>query len=274
MTNYLWSIKYRVFKRPIRLKKLHDNNSGHPVVFLHGIGKTGNVWRHVTDNLSSFNNYRIIVYDLLGFGASPKPNWLNYTVDDHANAVINSIYSLNLTEPITLVGHSMGCLIAVRVARLKPELIKHLVLYEMPLYNGLPEKRLYKLRLGFYSKFYNWIINYEPNFTEEGKRRSQKIASRVIGFEVDKKTWQPFIKSLKNTVLKQTADDDIKNINIPMDVIYGSYDMFVIHGHVEKVYGKLPEHINSHSVRARHVISVKASKLITDRIVGYYTNSG
>ncbi len=252
-------------KRPYRLAKVTDIGTGAPLVLLHGIGRTGQVWEHLAKELVS-RNQRVVAFDLLGFGESPKPNWIDYSIDDHAQAVITSLERLHPSEPIVLVGHSMGCLVAVRVARLRPDLIKHLVLYEMPLYEGLPEKRLYRLRTDLYFRFYNRIIKYQPTFNPQTARLAERLAGKVIGLNVDEKTWPSFIKSLQNTIMKQTAADDIKNLKMPMDVIYGSYDMFVIRGKTRKVFGSDNEKITAHTIRTRHSISPKASKFITRRI--------
>jgi len=259
----LW---HRALRRPYILRRAIDEGDGPPVVLLHGIGKTGQVWRHVVAGLLK-RNYRVVAFDLLGFGASPKPDWLAYDVDDHAQAVIASIKRLQPTEPLVLVGHSMGCLVAVRVARLRPDLVKHLVLFEMPLYEGLPEKRRYRLRLDLYFKFYTWVTRYQPTFTTTTSRRAERLARRIVGFEVTEATWVPFIKSLEHTIMEQTTAQDIKQLAMPMDVIYGSFDMFVVRGKPQQVFGKDTPHITAHTIRARHVISPKASRFLVERIV-------
>lgn len=270
MNSIIENVWNRLLRRPYCLAKVVESGSGSPIILLHGIGRTGNVWKYVVTGLSRYS-YRIIAFDLLGFGASAKPQWLDYTVDDHAKAVIASIIKLDQSEPVVLVGHSMGCLIAVRVARLRPDLVRHLVLYEMPLYEGLPLKRLYRLRLGIYARFYSWVINYQPQFDERTAKRAEKLARRIIGFEVNKESWTPFIKSLSNTIMHQTAAEDIRQILTPMDVIYGTFDMFVIRGKTENIFGSTKENITTHNVRAKHVISPKASKLIVQRIVASFS---
>jgi pimeloyl-ACP methyl ester carboxylesterase len=203
---------------------------------------------------------------LLGFGASPKPAWINYDIDDHAKAVITSLQRLRTNQPAVLVGHSMGCLVALRVARRRPDLVKHLILYEMPLYEGLPEQRRYKVRLDLYRRFYNWIINYQPAFDATNARRAEKLARRIAGFEVTKETWQPFIRSLENTILRQTAGDDIRHVDVPLEAIYGTLDMFVIRGKPQQIFGEDSHKITTHTIRARHVISPKASIFLVERI--------
>jgi pimeloyl-ACP methyl ester carboxylesterase len=257
---------HRRLGRPYRLARTIDEGQGAPVVLLHGIGRTGQVWEHVVSLLMPLGT-RVVAFDLLGFGASPKPDWPAYDVDDHARAVIASITKLGLTEPAVLVGHSMGCLVAVRVARLRPDLIRHLVLYEMPLYEGLPEKRRYRLRTDLYLKAYKRITRFQPTFNDQNIRLTERLARKVAGFEVSAQTWQPFVKSLEHTIIEQTAADDIKVLEIPMDVIYGNFDMFVIRGKPQQFFGTDTDRVAVHNIRARHVISPKASRFIVERIM-------
>lgn len=256
---------HKFLRRPYRLAKPLDSGQGQPVVLLHGIGRTGQTWQHVTELLSG-RPYRLVAFDLLGFGSSPKPERLKYDIDDHAAAVIEAIKRLRLKQPAVLVGHSMGCLVAVRIARLRPDLVKHLVLYQMPLYEGLPEKRRYRAQLAIYNRLYARLLKFEPAFEPETARLVERLARRITGFEVDRDTWQPFIKSLEHTILHQTAAEDIKQVAVPMDVIYGSYDMLVIRGKPQQIFSETKK-VTTHKIRERHVISVKASRFIVKRIL-------
>lgn len=265
--NRFW---HKTLRRPYQLHKAIDEGKGDPIVLLHGIGRTGDTWEHVVELLG--HKHRIVAFDLLGFGASPKPDWMNYSTDDHVKAVIASIEKLK-QKPVTLVGHSMGCLVAVRLARLRPDLVKHLVLYEMPLYEGLPNRRIYRLRTDLYYRLYRRIMKFEPTSQAQKVQLAQRLAKRVAGFEVDEQTWQPFMKSLENTIMKQTAAEDIKQIDIPIDVIYGRFDMLVIRGKPQKFFGEDSGHITAHTIRESHVISAKASQFIVERIEAFENES-
>lgn len=257
---------HKTLGRPYRLARPIDSGRGTPVVLLHGIGRTGQVWERVVEQLRPLD-VRIVAFDLLGFGASPKPGWPLYDIDDHARAVIASLEKLKTSEPTVLVGHSMGCLVAVRVARLRPDLVRHLVLYEMPLYDGLPGKRIHRLRLNFYARFYRYLTRYQPTFDAETRvKLTERLARRIVGFEVLEETWQPFVKSLEHTIMKQTAAEDIKEVVAPMDVIYGTLDMFVIRGQPQEFIGEDAGHVRDYRIRERHVISRKASQFIAGRV--------
>lgn len=154
MSSFKDTFLYKTLGLHIKLKPVIDQGSGHPVILLHGIGRSNEVWNHVVNEFKNHQGYRVVAFDLLGFGSSPKPDWIDYTIDDHAQAIINSIDKLKLREPCIIVGHSMGCLIAVRVAKLRPDLIKQLVLFEMPIFEGLPNKSASKTKTKYiYSLF-------------------------------------------------------------------------------------------------------------------------
>ncbi len=161
----------------------------------------------------------------------------------------------------------MGCLVAVRVARLRPDLVRHLVLYEMPLYEGLPEKRRYRLRTDLYFRLYERIVQYQPSFNPETARLAERLAVRIAGFEVTPQTWQPFIRSLKNTIMKQSADEDLPLLTMAADIIYGTRDLLVIRGKVQQTLGLDSKLVTLHTIKERHVISEQASRFIVERIV-------
>ncbi|MEO8104952.1 MAG: alpha/beta hydrolase [Candidatus Saccharibacteria bacterium] len=265
--NLIDPIWHHWLRQPYQLATTADSGTGQTVVLLHGIGRSGGVWRPVVAALSRLGNCRVVAYDLLGFGASPKPGWSDYTVDDHASSVIHSLLALHSPTPMVLVGHSMGCLVAVRVAHRRPDLVKQLILYEIPLYDGLPDRRTYRLRLDLYFKLFEQITQLNPTFNPDTAGLVERLARRVVGAEINADTWQPFIKSLQHTIMEQTAAADIRTLDIPMDVIYGSRDMLVLRGKVARIFGTTATNITVHTIRERHVISPKASQFLVDRIV-------
>lgn len=268
MQRWIDSFWHGQLKQPYDLAKTYDSGSGSAIVMLHGIGRSAEVWRHLTRLLKVREvKCRVVAYDLLGFGRSPKPDRINYTVDDQATAVIASLKRLpKSAKPIIIVGHSMGCLVAVRVAKRRPDLVRHLVLYEMPIYEGLPEKWRYQARINIYFRFYEWVIRQNPSFEEASQKFKERIAGKVAGSELTRETWQPFIKSLQNTIMKQTAAQDLPTLTMPADIIYGSRDLLVIRGKVHEVLGLDSKLVTFHTIKERHVLSPSASKFIAERI--------
>ncbi len=245
-----------------------DVGSGQLVVLLHGIGRNGQTWQYLSEALAD-QPVRIVAFDLLGFGESPKPDWLDYTVDDHVAAVVHSIKRLQPVGPCIIVGHSMGCLIAVRLAAKRPDLVKNLLLYQMPLLKGLPNKRSYRLRLNVYQRLYERILQYQPEAIHSRPKLRERFVHRYISKGIDADSWQAYVNSLTNTVYEQTAPEDIPRVTAPMDVIYGSLDLLVIRGTIKHIHHrshseKLPV---VHTILASHRITKRASRFLAERIM-------
>lgn len=117
----------------------YGNEHTDTVILLHGYLSDSRYWRPVIAHLKQ--THRVIAIDLLGFGKSPKPRLNDYSLETHSQAVITTLESLTLPEKIILVGHSMGGLVASRIAALIPETIADVVLFNMPIYTGASEAR-------------------------------------------------------------------------------------------------------------------------------------
>lgn len=111
---------------------VEEMGRGPPILFLHGLGGSSYSWRFVAPRLAATN--RVIGLDLRGFGRSDKPFDRAYSAADQANVVKAYIRAANLTR-ITLVGHSYGGMVALRLVldrRLEPHRIARLVVMDAP----------------------------------------------------------------------------------------------------------------------------------------------
>lgn len=264
MFRKLW---YKILRRPYRLYCRYDQGKGRPVVLLHGIASSGASWQPVIDKLTH-RHRRVIVFDLLGFGESPKPiePWVHYDIHDHARAVIAALERQRVHRPATLVGHSMGCFVAIEVAAMRPDLVQELILYEPPFYTGLPNKSVYKLRQALYFRVYSAILRGQPLELDRFSRL-QKLVSKRIGVELTNESWVPFTRSLQNTIMSQAALDDIKILTVPTQIIYGRFDQLVINDVRGTFFDKDVSHITVSQVASAHVISKRAAETIAKLIL-------
>ncbi|MCG6955182.1 MAG: alpha/beta hydrolase [Gemmatimonadetes bacterium] len=82
-------------------------------VLLHGYGGSSFTWRHWLGALSARGH--VVLVDLKGFGAAPRPDDGRYSPSDQADLVGRLIAERDLKR-LTLVGHSLGGGIALLVA--------------------------------------------------------------------------------------------------------------------------------------------------------------
>ncbi|MER9485586.1 alpha/beta hydrolase [Mesorhizobium sp. M0563] len=97
---------------------------GEPVVMIHGLGGTSNMFQSQLEALSA---YRVIRLDLPGSGRSPRP--LDpLTIEVMSDAVIRAMAGMGVTRA-HFVGHSMGTIVCQLVAAMQPSLVRSLVLF-------------------------------------------------------------------------------------------------------------------------------------------------
>jgi 3-oxoadipate enol-lactonase len=96
---------------------------GPPVVLVHGLGGSSNVWWGVTAALKQ--HHHVVSLDLRGHGRSAGKG--EFTIERWAKDVGKLITHLELPA-VTLVGHSLGSLVAQYLAWKQPELVANLVL--------------------------------------------------------------------------------------------------------------------------------------------------
>jgi pimeloyl-ACP methyl ester carboxylesterase len=109
------------------LNVIESGNGDECVVFLHGLGGTHRYWTCGPQPLE-FSGRRTVLIDLLGFGDSPRP-LRRYTVDRHLDALHGSLHD---KKNMTLVGHSLGAVLAVAYAARYPGAVGRLFLIGLP----------------------------------------------------------------------------------------------------------------------------------------------
>ncbi|TQF03081.1 alpha/beta hydrolase [Kitasatospora acidiphila] len=82
-----------------------DWGSGRPVVFVHSMLMSSQMWQHQMQHLVE-HGHRAIAYDRRGHGRSDDPG-TGYEFDTLADDLAALLAELDLTD-VTLVGHSMG----------------------------------------------------------------------------------------------------------------------------------------------------------------------
>jgi pimeloyl-ACP methyl ester carboxylesterase len=111
--------------------------NGRVVVLLHGRNFPSSYWAPVIKTLTDAG-YRVVVPDQIGFGKSSKPSG-ELHFDTLARNTIALLDALQIPKA-DIVAHSMGGMLAERIARAYPDRVGHLVL-TAPI--GLEDYRLY-----------------------------------------------------------------------------------------------------------------------------------
>ena len=164
--------------------------NGRAVVLLHGRNFPSSYWAPVITTLRDAG-YRVVVPDQIGFGKSSKPSG-ELHFDNLARNTMALLDHLQIAKA-DIVAHSMGGMLAVRIARAYPDRVSHLVL-TAPI--GLEDYRLYVPPTPTEK-----ITETEDRLTAEGYRK-QLETNYALKLPPDQVT--PFIDARFN--IKGSAD--------------------------------------------------------------------
>ncbi|MCB9457862.1 MAG: alpha/beta hydrolase [Anaerolineaceae bacterium] len=205
--------------------------AGPDVLLIHGWASSGKMWQVMTDALQ--DRARFWAIDLAGFGASPSlPANPMLDINTHA-ALVMDFCDQHGIQPKAIVGHSMGGMLALKLALLRPELAEALVLLA-PVVTGrftLELNRLVSTDVGSFalarSKPFWWLAQSEllapllsvPAYV--GVEAAERIRQDFI-----RATWQAATGALAS-IARENLEPDLRRIQQPTLVLIGAEDTTV-----------------------------------------------
>ncbi len=109
--------------------RVAEAGEGRPLVFIHGSGPGASGVSNFRLNAPVFAAaaYRVLLPDLIGYGASSKPEGIDYTLDLFTHTLYEALRAHGVSRA-TLIGNSLGGGVAIQMALEHPEFIDRLVL--------------------------------------------------------------------------------------------------------------------------------------------------
>lgn len=121
-----------------RLNAKKIGNGPHSIIFVHGLGGDTSYYTPVINSLGlnkdDQSQYTSLLFDLEGHGRSPTKATSKLTIGSFAEDIAELIKVLDMPTQngITLVAHSMGCLVAALYAYQHPNIVNRLILIGPP----------------------------------------------------------------------------------------------------------------------------------------------
>jgi len=196
-------------------------NEKSPIVFIHGIGLTHEIW---DDQIEFFKNYNTIVYDLIGHGKTPL-NKKQINMKDFSKQLLKLLDELKI-DKIHLVGFSLGSLIARDFASLHGNRLSSLTIFGTIYKRTEDEKRQIINRYEVMKK--NKDISkkraLERWFSEDFIKKNPDIYKKIYSM-LEKNNHNIWLKVYKLFVYHEDDDVSIKQINVKSLIITGENDI-------------------------------------------------
>ncbi|MBY0526942.1 MAG: alpha/beta hydrolase [Gemmataceae bacterium] len=198
------------------------DGDGPPIVFVHGLGATSNIWHAQRMAFSKY--FKVIVYDRSGAGRSEKSAG-GYSIDAWVHELALLLDHLKIPAAV-VVGHSLGSMVAQRFAGKLAARTRALILAggeaELPAEGKkiLTDRAAAIEAQGLLSVVDGWLAGVlSPATREANPSLAGLLREMFLGY--DAKTYAAHARALRDG----SAKADLKNIKCPTLLTVGDHDM-------------------------------------------------
>jgi pimeloyl-ACP methyl ester carboxylesterase len=198
-------------------------------------GRTARPGTGAATTISLLPGCRLIVPDLLGIGDSARPA-VSYDRDTHADAVLACLDELGVQDRPGLVAHSLGCVVALRLAARHPDRVAAVVGFGLPVYRSPAEgrrhlastglvTRLFALDTPFARAVYWWVCGAHP--TLAGRRVARVLCPDLpapTARAAVQYSWCSRSDTLRGLILGAPAAAGVPQLPVPVRLSIGRAD--------------------------------------------------
>lgn len=208
-----------------------DNGSGDKtLLFVHGLSSNLDSWKKNFEDLAT--DYRCIAIDLPGYGKSSRSK-TNYRLAEYAD-ILNALAEKMELENVILVGHSMGGQIAMHSVLKYPEAYEKLILIAPAGIETFTEQEATVMKTAYTPAMVvnasdeQVLANYKMNFHSFPEDAQAMVDDRIkMKSAEDFPAYAETVVNNIHAMLEEPVIHEIKNIEIPVLMIFGKNDMLI-----------------------------------------------
>lgn len=241
---------------------------GQPVVLIHGVGLNKEMWGGQVVGLAT--QYRVIAYDMLGHGDSPRPE-PGTELLGYADQLRELLDHLGLTQ-VTVIGFSMGGLVARAFALHYPQYLQGLVVLNS-VFNRTPEQRAGVIARTAQAAQHGPDANAEAALSRWFSREYQAANPAQIAAIRQTLASNDPQGYLTTYELFATQDmyraDDLGNIRVPTLIATGELDPGSTPEMAEQLAQLIPGARAAVLAEQRHMMPVESPRLVNQLLLDF-----
>jgi pimeloyl-ACP methyl ester carboxylesterase len=205
-------------------------------------------WGGAFDRLA--DNAMLLAPDLLGFGDSPRPV-SGYGPEEHGQALINSLRTINVSGRVLLVGHSLGALLAIWMAACHPDQVRGVVAFAPPIYRDPKHARQQIARVGWLERLFGpdkWAAKMAcENLCQARPRLAMRLYSiirRGVPYPLIedsvRHSWVSYSETLRRVVLAAECASWLASARTRVLLVAGTQDKYLDLEFLRSLAGQQP----------------------------------
>ncbi|SDR78516.1 alpha/beta fold hydrolase [Christiangramia echinicola] len=208
-----------------------DKGSGDKtLLFVHGLSSNLDSWKKNFEDIAI--DYRCIAIDLPGYGQSSRSK-TNYSLAEYTD-ILNALAEKMELENVILVGHSMGGQIAMHSVLKYPEAYEKLILIAPAGIETFTEQEATVMKTAYTPAMVvnasdeQVLANYKMNFHSFPEDAQSMVDDRIkMKSAEDFPAYAETVVNNIHAMLEEPVIHEIKNIEIPVLMIFGKNDMLI-----------------------------------------------
>jgi pimeloyl-ACP methyl ester carboxylesterase len=239
---------------PVGTQITWEAGSGAPLVFLHGAGDHAGTWSKVAPEFKAQNH--VIVIDMAGHGESdPRTGTLG--IDKLLAGVGAVIEQRAGTQPVTIVGNSMGAWIAMLYAEKHPNRVARLVLVNGGSITGnRPD-------LAFMPQNREQARKLFDNIMDPASPKPPSFVLDDVVHEANNGPLARMMTAVNEWPTFLIQDEKLAQFKTPVDLVWGTADQMFPLDYAQRMEAQLPAVRLTEVPRCGHVPQQECPKTFT-----------
>lgn len=253
---------------------LIDRGAGQPILFLHGVPNTAEVWAETIAYLSP--SYRCLAPDLPGFGRSIAPKSFACSLENRADFIDELIGAIGITAPLNLVVHDHGGPYGLAWAVKHPEKVRRIVIMNTLFHSDYRWHIWARIwRTPLLGELSMLMMNW-PLFLWEVRRGSRRLTREQIrqfytfvspmmkqmGLRLYRATDPEVFVGWEDALLQLTE-------RIPTLVLWGDHDPYIAKHFAERFGARVVQHFPD----CGHWVANEASEEVSKRLAAFFSDT-
>lgn len=233
--------------------------AGPPLVFIHGFPLDHTMWRQQVAHLSQ--SYRVIAPDLRGFGQSAGSDPNGVSMETFADDLAGLLDALDISEPVSLCGLSMGGYIAFAFVRKYPDRLRSLILCDTKASRDDEAGR--RLR----EQTARMVLEHGPDFLAdampdklfaEATRRDQPELVAEIQGVIRRTPSESIAAAARGMAARPDSKELLPTITVPTLVLVGEQDAITTASEMRSLAQAVPQSTYVEIADAGHMAPLEA----------------